>query len=210
MGTASSSNWARRGGYALVTLGIVVLIAIAAALATPETPSYPVVIQRAQSGQSITLTQNLSATLPTRDVRLAHIAVPDFDQKPWGSAAQRYLDALWLAHTRKNQSAARIEPTQDTLDHYSRAWGNLYLKVKGGKELWANEEMLRSGYAYLEPGPGLSQRQRDRLIYAQEAARLLGLGIWDPRNPLRETAAAFRQGSRNDTIGTPDPTLETE
>lgn len=120
----------------------------------------------------------------TERVRLLGIDAPDVDQAPWGEMAKQYLEH-WVG-----RSAIVLESDAESRDDQGRrlayVWNN-------GKLL--NEQLVAEGYALAVPQPPNSKYDQ-RLAHAQEQARLLGLGIWDPGHPMRLTPAEFRQQQR--------------
>ncbi|NJM56732.1 MAG: thermonuclease family protein [Synechococcales cyanobacterium RU_4_20] len=54
-----------------------------------------------------------------------------------------------------------------------------------------NQVMIAQGHA-LAASRLPNVRYEERLKRAQESARLSGLGLWDPQNPMRQTPVEFR------------------
>ena len=55
-----------------------------------------------------------------------------------------------------------------------------------------NEALVAAGQAMTSSRlPNI--RYEERLQRAQETARISGLGLWDPNNPMRQTPAEFRE-----------------
>ena len=55
-----------------------------------------------------------------------------------------------------------------------------------------NEEVLKQGYAIFV-GRSPNHKYDQRLERAQQWARLMGKGIWNPENPMRLPPAEFRR-----------------
>lgn len=138
-------------------------------------------VDYAKSGQTLELLSELSPEFPTMDIRLVGVQAPDREQDPWGEAARQCL-----ADLAKDQ--VRIEPEASGLDRYNRLWASVW-----AKGTLINAEVLAQGCAFLERDRPWEQRHATALIHAQEEARLLGRGIWNPANPLRESPRTFRQ-----------------
>lgn len=119
-----------------------------------------------------------SAAYPeiTERVRLEGIAVPDRTQRPWSDAARAKLEQLIANQTLLLETDA--EPRDARGRRLAYVWRN-------GKLL--NEVLVAEGYAIAQPHPP-NDKYRQRLSDAQDRARLLGLGIWNPQQPLRQIA----------------------
>ena len=140
-------------------------------------------VDYAKSGNTLELLTELSPELPITTVRLTGIQAPDLDQEPWGEAARDCLTDL-------RDQVIRLETDDWTPDVYNRLWAYGWQ----GREL-INAATLEQGCAYLAAAELPHLQYGLDLLYAQESARLLGRGIWNPDNPLRETPEAFRQRS---------------
>lgn len=142
-------------------------------------------VDYAKSGNTLELLFELSPELPVTTIRLAAIEAPDRDQAPWGEAARDCLADL-------HNQIIYLAPTAAAPDRYDRLWAYGWL---GRQSL--NERSLAAGCSYLADPAAEHGAGNQQFLYAQERARLLGLGIWNPANPLRETAAAFRERSHS-------------
>lgn len=168
-----------RGGTLVVLLSLFCLTSYSQEQDLTATVDY------AKSGNTLELLYALAPELPITTIRLAAIEAPDREQSPWGEQARNCLANL-------QDEIIRLEPVENTPDAYNRLWAYGWLQ-----DSLINATSLAQGCTYLaEPGQQTGQHYQ-QLLYAQEQARLLGLGIWDPNNPLRETAAAFRRRSRS-------------
>lgn len=117
---------------------------------------------------------------PAQRVRLIGISAPSEEQEPWGMEAKQYLQE------RLHQEAVTLALDGETEDRYGRILA--YVWHEG--ELM-NEKLVKEGYALAEerfPNTQYSQR----LQYAEQRARMLGLGIWNPENPMRLSPSEFR------------------
>lgn len=164
-----------------IALCVVLMIGWQRGLMGAQPPELMATVAYAKSGQTLELQSELSPQLPVLDIRLAGIQAPDLRQEPWGPAARECLATL-------TAGTVRIEPQTSTPDGYNRLWAYVW----AGQQL-VNAELLAQGCAFLESDRSGQQRYGEELVYAQEYARLLGLGIWSADQPLRETPASFRQ-----------------
>ncbi|NJL82990.1 MAG: thermonuclease family protein [Chloroflexaceae bacterium] len=134
-------------------------------------------VQRIVSGQ--TLEVLVSGENDQRAVRLLGISSPDLKQQPWGEAAQQGLATL------VTQATVLLElgnPPQDRLGrNLAYVWRDRTL---------INEKLVAEG---LVLASDFASPYSDRLRRAEEYARLMGYGIWNPAQPLRVTPAEFRK-----------------
>lgn len=143
------------------------------------------VVDYAKTGHTLELLYELKLETPVTSIRLEGIQAPDREQQPWGEAARECLAAT------RNQTI-RLETDDWTADQHGRLWAYGWQ----GQTL-LNRQVLAQGCAFLS-GDRLAHGQYyPDLLYAQESARLLGLGIWNPAQPLRETPEKFRQRSHS-------------
>ncbi|MEL6401477.1 MAG: thermonuclease family protein [Cyanobacteria bacterium J06626_4] len=169
-------RWVMVGAIALLILGLTSRGHGADATLTAT-------VDYAKSGNTLELLTELSPELPITTVRLTGIQAPDLDQAPWGAAARDCLADL-------RDQVIRLETDDWTPDVYKRLWAYGWQ----GREL-INAATLEQGCAYLDAAELPHLQHGLDLLYAQEAARLLGRGIWNPNKPLRETPETFRQRS---------------
>jgi micrococcal nuclease len=57
-----------------------------------------------------------------------------------------------------------------------------------------NEQLVVEGYVYVPRS--INNKYEQRLTNAQEFARLMGKGIWNPEKPMRLTPTEFRRQNR--------------
>lgn len=121
----------------------------------------------------------------TERVRLIGVTAPALGQNPWDQRAQTYLQTLTVGKTVLLE--ADVEPTfrpkQGPPQRLAYIWVDSTL---------LNEKIIAEGYVLAgSRSPNLKYEQR--LTRAQERARLGGIGIWNPKQPMRQTPAEFRQ-----------------
>lgn len=143
-------------------------------------------VERVISGQTLVVRpQGASRSI---QVRLWGLDVPDRQQQPWGNAARDYLQDQVLG------KQVQIDPLQPNPDQYGRQ--PAYLWCNG---TLINEALIAAGYGLvnlqrLEKQPSAQNTQYDqRLVWAQQRAKTLEIGIWNPQLPLRQTPTEFRQ-----------------
>ncbi|MBD2576984.1 thermonuclease family protein [Oscillatoria sp. FACHB-1406] len=162
-----------------LAIGILIIIFIASCQASPPSLGTPVTIQRVVSGQTVEVTASGKQPAFLEPIRLAGISAPDLGQKPWGTEAREALKT-WLG----DRATVKLEIVGT--DAYNRRLAYVW---QDGKLL--NEILVERGYA-LARGQDRSQ-YRDRLERAQDYARVMGYGIWNPAQPLRQTPDEFRK-----------------
>jgi micrococcal nuclease len=156
-----------------------------AVISQGETQGETVQVSRVVSGQTLEVIHPDASTALTDRVRLIGVAAPNWNQAPWGKQAQQQLDALI------GDDPVLLE--SDVVPDWSNDDGSEKIRLayvwRGDTLL--NEKLVELGYALAASrSPNINYEQR--LAYAQEKARLLGRGIWDPANPMRQTPQEFR------------------
>jgi len=167
------------------------LLAIAAASCQTPPPSFSDVaapadlpalrVRRVPSGQTLEVIDPSDGT--TRKIRLLGIDAPDLQQDPWGDRARQTLEALALDREIRADIRRR--------DRFGRDWA--YVWLDNGL---ANAQLVAAGQALVASNIADPDYAR-QLQQAQERARLLELGIWDPAEPLRQPPQTFRAQRRN-------------
>ncbi len=156
---------------------------------SPNTPvGLTAKVQRVVSGQTLEVLIPSEKSPLIERVRLIGIAAPDLQQHPWGVAAKEKLEEL--IGERKGQQlilkSVVLESEFEEKDRFGRRLA--YLWHDG---TLVNEQLVAQGYvladAYFSGG-----KYSQRLVRAQEYARLMGYGIWEPKQPMRLTPKEFR------------------
>jgi micrococcal nuclease len=139
-------------------------------------------VERVISGQTIEvlLTQPDNSS-STAKVRIIGVNAPDLQQSPWGKAAKQKLEEL-IGQTDSSQSIQLDIQSQDRFNRYlAHVWHNGTL---------ISEQLVKEGYVLADTD--YPNQYSQRLWYAQEYARLMGYGIWNPQQPMRESPDQFR------------------
>ena len=134
-------------------------------------------VTRVISGQTVEV--RLNKTSETVKVRITGIDAPDLRQSPWGKAAKTKLSRLVLG------LPIKLETETPQRDRYNRL----------NAHIWQNQnlisqELVKTGYVLANTRS--SQLHSKLLIDAQEYARLMGYGIWNPNQAMRQTPNQFR------------------
>ena len=138
-------------------------------------------VERVVSGQTIEITDRSVAVPILEPIRLIGIQAPDIRQKPWGQEARTQLEKLTLGQE------VLLEFDVQKKDKFDRQLAYIWLDGK-----LINEYMAEEGLALAEPDFP-NNKYTERLANAQEKARLMGRGIWNPERPMRQTPAQFRR-----------------
>jgi len=107
---------------------------------------------------------------------------------PEGPAARARLREL--VGSERGERQVRLSADVTERDRFGRRLAYVW---KAGTLL--NQRLVEQGHALaVERAP--NTRYSERLAHAQAYARILGRGIWDPAQPLRERPGAFRARER--------------
>lgn len=141
-------------------------------------------VERVVTGQALEVLDGSKQPALTERVRLIGIESPDLKQQPWGLEARDRLEQLIVGQT------VLLEPDEENLDQYGRRLAYVW---QDGTLL--NEQMVAQGYALFVPRSPNNKYDR-RLAHAQEVAQIMGLGIWNSKQPMRLTPDEFRRQYR--------------
>ncbi|WP_242031365.1 thermonuclease family protein [Coleofasciculus sp. FACHB-T130] len=140
-------------------------------------------VERVVTGQTLEVLDTSKQSALVERVRLLGIEAPDMKQQPWGSAAQERLKQLI------GGQSVLLESDGSSKDQFERRLAYVW---KDGVLL--NEQMVVEGYVFVPRS--LNNKYDQRLTTAQEYARIMGKGIWNPEKPMRWTPAEFRRQNR--------------
>lgn len=168
----------------LVLVGIVCCLSSIACQPTLSSVDQQARVSKVTSGQTIEILSNAQNPLAEKVVLLG-ISAPWFQQAPWGEQAWQRLQELAIGKTVELESDIDPQTASDVRQAYVWLDGELL-----------NEKLVAEGWA-IAHSRSPNTKYEQRLAYAQEQARLLGLGIWNPTNPLRQTPAEYRSQHPN-------------
>jgi micrococcal nuclease len=168
---------------------VLLLLIFTACQSHPPPRGVRATLHRIVSGQTIEAIVNNALV----KVRLTGINAPDWQQTPWGEESKQKLAELLTQHGQQPLTSTTIllETNLHQQDRYGRI--QAYIWQNG---VLVNEELIAQGYALADLAY-TNDRYSQRLSYAQDYARLMGYGIWNPTQPLRQTPQQFRQQQEN-------------
>lgn len=152
-------------------------------------PGITIEVQRIVSGHTLEVLNTGQQPPLIERVRLIGIEAPDLRQQPWGLAAKNHLEQM-ITDTTGLQSGLQsvfLEPDVQEKDSSGRWLAYVWYD---GKLL--NEELIKEGYVLAAPRSP-NNKYDERFTRAQEYARIMGYGIWNPSQPMRLTPAEFRR-----------------
>lgn len=168
----------------VILLCLLLLVACQPQKKPEESTQVQVKVAQVVSGQTLEVVGLGDQPSFISQVRLLGIDTPDLQQRPWGDAAKQYLETLL------REQPVMLEFDMQVKDQFGRtlayAWKNGVL---------LNEQLVKQGYA-LFVGRSPNHKYDLRLERAQQWARLMGLGIWNPEKPMRLTPGEFRRQYR--------------
>ncbi len=175
----SMPRWAMAPFIAL-SLGLALLLTGCQKNLAPQDALMTATVQQIISGNTLEVIVPRLATNQIQRVRLIGFDAPTPAQRPWGKEAMDFLRQV-------DKEAIQLEFDQERQDSYDRLLAYV----------WHNGELLNlsivaEGHALMDARlPNI--RYEDELRRGQESARLQGLGIWDPANPMRQTPDEFQE-----------------
>ena len=155
----------------------------------PASEGLTVQVQRVVSGQTLDVLNPMQQPALLERVRLIGIEAPDLKQQPWGATAKNSFEQM-LSKTIDQQLVLQpvfLEPDVQEKDSSGR-W-LAYVWYDG---VLLNEQLVKNGYVLAAPRAP-NNKYDSRLARAQEYARIMGYGIWNPKQPMRLTPAEFRR-----------------
>ncbi|MEL6440883.1 MAG: thermonuclease family protein [Cyanobacteria bacterium J06621_8] len=134
-------------------------------------------VVRVVSGQTVEI--KLTGASEITKVRITGIDAPDLRQEPWGKAAQEKLTELVRG------MPVLIESELKKRDRFNRVDGHLWQD-----QTLISEQLVKSGCVLVNDR--YPHRYSKLLMESQEYARLMGYGIWNPQQAMRQTPQQFR------------------
>jgi micrococcal nuclease len=139
-------------------------------------------VTRVMSGQTVEVV--LAETSKVVKVRITGIDAPDLRQSPWGKKAQERLTEL----VRGLPIQLGIETPNS--DRYQRLNAHIWQDKTLVSQQLVKEGCVLANTSYHHDYSKL-------LIDAQEYARLMGYGIWNPKEAMRYTPNQFRSNIKD-------------
>lgn len=130
-------------------------------------------VTRVTSGQTIEV--RLNSQIQT--ISLLGVEAPDSRQQPWANQAKQRLQELIEGKLVRLEFA----PTESRTYRTASVWIDRTL---------VSEQLIEEGLVLVRSN--VLTADGDRLSNAQEKARILGHGIWNPAQPMRQTPTQFR------------------
>lgn len=149
-----------------------------------ETVPIQVKVVRVVSGQTFEVLGMGDQPNLISQVRLIGIDAPDLRQRPWGERSKERLEGLIADQT------VNLEFDIEAKDKIGRTLAYVW---KDG--IFLNEQLVKEGQV-LFVGRAPNSKYDLKLERAQQWARLMGQGIWNPDQPMRVSPAEFRRVNR--------------
>jgi micrococcal nuclease len=147
-------------------------------------------VSRVVSGQTLEVIDPRGQTTIAERVRLLGVDAPAWTQEPWQTYAKERLEQLLgedKAVLLESDIEKQVESQDQTTLRLAYLWKNNEL---------LNEKLVEEGWV-LAIGRSPNTKYEARLTRAQEKARLLGIGIWNPKNPMRQTPDEFIRSQKS-------------
>jgi len=146
-------------------------------------------VQRVVSGQTLEVLNSTQQPALIERVRLIGIEAPDLKQQPWGAAAKNRIEQIISKMTEQQLVLQPVFLEPDTQEKDPSGRWLAYVWYDG---VLLNEQLVKEGYVLAVPRSP-NKKYDSRLVRAQEYARIMGYGIWNPDQPMRLTPAEFRR-----------------
>ncbi|MEA5516723.1 thermonuclease family protein [Nodularia sp. UHCC 0506] len=142
-----------------------------------------VTVARVVSGQSLEVLGLAEQPNLISRVRLVGLDAPDLGQHPWGDESREVLAKL----IGDQKQPVILEFDVSSKDKIGRTLAYVWKDQQ-----LLNEQILKQGYAIFV-GRSPNHKYDQRLERAQQWARLMGKGIWNPEKPMGIPPAEFRR-----------------
>ena len=164
-------NWIKY----ITILGLIFLCSCHSSLAPDNLIN--VRVRRVISGQTVEVV--IAETSELAIVRLTGIDAPDLRQSPWGQQAKQRLAKLIVG------MPIKLEIENQERDRYDRLNAHIWQS-----HTLISQKLVQEGFVLANTSS--SPKYSKLLIDAQEYARLMGYGIWNPKLAMRQTPNQFR------------------
>jgi micrococcal nuclease len=174
-------NWTK---IAFLLCCLLLLVACQSQRPVDENKRVQAKVVQVVSGQTLEVVGIAEQPTLISHVRLLSIDAPDLQQRPWGDQAKEHLETLI------GEQPVKIEFDLEAQDKFGRTLAYVWKD-----EVLLNEQLVKDGYAlFVARSP--NHKYDLRLERAQQWARLMGYGIWNPEKPMRLTPGEFRNQNR--------------
>lgn len=146
-------------------------------------------VQRVVSGHTLEVLDTTKQPPLIQRVRLIGVEAPDLRQQPWGSIARNRLEEMITEQASQQPGVQTVVLEADVQETDSYGRWLAYVWCNG---VLLNEQLIKQGYVLAASRPP-NTKYDERLARAQEYARIMGYGIWNPDKPLHLTPAEFRR-----------------
>ncbi len=198
-----SREWGKRGSYLVPSLYFLhpptsicrfcifccCLLLLVGCQSTEVPNAITVQVQRVVSGQTLDVLNPTQQPALTERVRLIGIEAPDLKQQPWGEAAKNRFEQMI---SKKAGQQLVIQPVLLEPDIQEKDTAGRWLAYVWQDGVLLNEKLVEEGYVLAAPRSP-NKKYDARLARAQEYARIMGYGIWNPDRPMRLTPVEFRR-----------------
>jgi len=167
---------------------------------SPQVATIPARVERVLSGQAIEVTLLNQEPPERRSIRLGGIDTPDQRQAPWGTATQEKLTALIAKNNPQKLVQVEILPASSSPNPSPPGEGRTIAQIWRNRVL-LSQELVKAGYALAklpkETDELTPNKYQAELLQAQDQARIMGVGIWEPSQPLRLEPSEFRKHNKS-------------
>ena len=150
----------------------------------PTEQKIPASIKRVVSGQTL----EVIIDERTYKLRLTGLNAPSVSQKPWGINAKQFLIDTLIKNS--SSSPLFLETDVTVSDKFGRLQGYVWYQ----KQL-INQTLIEEGYAIVNL-TYTDGKYDQQLLNAQNYARIMGKGIWNPEQPLKELNSTSQTSSQ--------------
>ena len=164
-----------------ICFSIVLLVGCQPKASKTEPIEAQVKIAGVTSGNTLNVIAIDSQSNLNSQVRLIGLDAPSQRQRPWGEKSSRRLRELI------GDKLVKLEFDVEQTDKFGRTLAYVW---QG--EVLLNEQLVKEGHALFVPRSP-NHKYDLRLERAQQFARVMGKGIWNPDKPMRLTPTEFRQ-----------------
>ena len=150
----------------------------------PTTPTIPATLKRVVSGQTL----EVIIDERTYKLRLTGLNAPSLSQKPWGINAQQFLIDTLMNNSSLSQLSLETDVTVQ--DKFGRLQGYVWYQNQ-----LINQILIEEGYAIVNL-TYTDGKYDQKLLNAQNYARVMGKGIWNPDQPLKQLKSTSQTSSQ--------------